>query len=240
MRPSAQQAVTGGEIGTLAPPFRRRRAGQWWRRPLAALTDPRWSKTDIEFKERVLSWPNALTLARLVVTVALLTTAILVGSPTLLLGGLLASWLADTADGRLARTLRCETVFGAQFDAAADRVTVLLVVIGSAALSAWEPSAVALAAVVWLQYGVADQLLFAQFLRFDLWTPDEFHTVDPKVWLVTWSQIGKMASGTPTACLAIGGGLAYGGAALAIGLIALRLVCYVRIAELRRAAAAEN
>jgi CDP-diacylglycerol--glycerol-3-phosphate 3-phosphatidyltransferase len=227
----AQRTVAGRSIGPAVSALRTTPESHWSGWPLSALTRCRRHRTPLHRKERVASLANGLTLVRLIATIALLSTAIYVGSSALLLIGLLGSWLFDTVDGHVARSRECETVFGAQFDAAVDRVTVLLAVLGSTVLSGGHPGVIAAAAIVWLQYGVADQVLFAQFLRFELWTPDEFHEVDESVWLVSWSQLAKIVSGTPTAALAIGGVIAYCGAALAFALIVVRLVCYARIAK---------
>lgn len=209
------------------------REGSYWSSwPLSAFTRYRWHRAPAERKESTITVANALTLLRLVATIAFLTVAIWSRSSVLLVAGLSGSWLFDTLDGYVARARACETVFGAQLDAAVDRVTVLLALIGSVVLAGGRAEVIVAATTVWLQYGVVDQVLFAQFLRFHLWTPDEFHTVDKRVWLVSWSQLAKGVSGTSTAAMALGGIAIYCAAALSAALIAMRVVCYLRIARL--------
>jgi len=51
--------------------------------------------------------------------------------------------------------------------------------------------AVATAAVVWLQFGVLDHAMSGQFVRHDLWSPDEFHFVDEHVWWLNGLRPGR-------------------------------------------------
>ncbi len=148
--------------------------------------------------------------------------------------GLALSWGADVADGHLARKMERESVLGAQLDALADRVTVLTVAVGSVVLADGSLVAMIAATLVWVQFGVVDQLLFGQFLRFGLWTPDEFHLRHVTVWWLNWSTPAKLVSGMPAGLIALGGPAAFAAMAIAVALIVVRLGCYGEIARVMR------
>ncbi|HEX2070292.1 MAG TPA: CDP-alcohol phosphatidyltransferase family protein [Thermoleophilaceae bacterium] len=184
--------------------------------------------------EDVWTAPNTLTYTRLLIAVSILALGVHLDSPAVFLAGLIISWTADLADGHLARKTSRETLFGAQLDALADRTTVLVVLVGSVVLADGSATSVIAAALVWLQFGTVDHMLFAQFLRFPrfpLWTPDEFHLVDERVWWLNWSMPAKFASGVSVGLAALGGPAAYGAMALALALVVVRLACYSVITQ---------
>lgn len=179
-------------------------------------------RTNDERKHAVTSAANAVTVLRVMVAAGVLILAAHNDSRMLLVLGLSVSWVGDMLDGHLARTLRCETVLGAQLDGLADRVSALGVVVASAVIAAGSTLSVVAAAVVWLQFGVLDHALSAQFLRYDLWSPDEFHLKDEHAWRLNWAPLAKMASNLSIGLLAVGGPLLWGAIAVAAALSATR------------------
>jgi phosphatidylglycerophosphate synthase len=167
-----------------------------------------------------------VTLLRAVLSTAILVLAIVARRQELLVAGLAVSIGLDVLDGYLARRFQAETVFGAQLDGLADRLAATLVLGGAVFI---DPSTVvAIAAlVVWVQYGLVEQFLNVQFLRFGLWSPDHFHLEDPTTWRLTWSAPSKIASGGSVALMALG--LPWEALGLAVVLIAVRIASAPRI-----------
>lgn len=174
---------------------------------------------------------NGVTIARLIATTTMMLVAIMSRSPTLLLAGLLTSWLLDVADGLLARDRLRETVIGAQLDILADRMTAMWVVLGVVVFDHAAPLTVVAGAAVWLQLSFFDQLLASQFLRFGHWSPDEFHLEDPDVWRLNWAPAAKIVGNLPLALLIVGGWGLWIALVMAILLIVVRMFSYLRIAR---------
>ena len=145
----------------------------------------------------------------------------------------------DFLDGFIARSKNSETVFGAQLDGLADRMAAVLLIAGVCSMRG-DPVTWVAAGAVWLQFGVLDQLLTSQFLRFGLWSPDHFYAVDEHVWRLNWSALGKFASNLPIALLALGGAATWFACALALVLVVLRLPSYTALSELARSQLTES
>ncbi|HEX5851983.1 MAG TPA: CDP-alcohol phosphatidyltransferase family protein [Solirubrobacteraceae bacterium] len=186
------------------------------------LSRRREHRSDPEWKHARWSYANGLTAGRTVIAVSLLGLAIYDSSHHLLVLGLAMSWLGDMVDGHVARAYRCETVLGAQVDGLADRLTAMLVVIGSIGVAHGSTLAVAAGLTVWLQFGVLDHALSAQFLRFDRWSPDEFHLDDEDAWRMNWAPLAKIVSNIPVGLLAFGGVATWGALAGAAMLFVVR------------------
>jgi phosphatidylglycerophosphate synthase len=195
----------------------------------------RTRKADETLREQILTGANVLTAARAIISTTVLIIAVINHSHALLLFGLAFSMFFDFVDGQIARAREGETILGAQLDGIADRIAAALVAVGVVALNGDARSVVA-ATVVWIQFGVVDQLLTSQFLRFGLWSPDHFFQLDPpwgeKVWRWNWSAGAKMASNLPIALLALE--LWWLAAATAFILVVLRLPGYLAIQALAR------
>jgi CDP-diacylglycerol--glycerol-3-phosphate 3-phosphatidyltransferase len=88
------------------------------------MADNERSQDDGDLKEDLRTAANAVTLTRLVVATALFAASAYLRNPVLNLAGLAVYWLGDVADGFLARRLDQETLFGAQWDILADRMSV--------------------------------------------------------------------------------------------------------------------
>jgi CDP-diacylglycerol---glycerol-3-phosphate 3-phosphatidyltransferase len=186
-------------------------------------------KSAPHWEHRMWSPANGLTALRTVVAITLLAFAAAEGSRRLLVAGLLTSWIGDMIDGHIARTRECETVLGAQIDGLADRLTAILVVVSSSIIDHGGAVAIAAGAAVWLQFGVVDHVLSAQFLRYGLWSPDEFHLQDLSAWRVNWAPFAKILSNIPVGLLALGGQATWGALAGAVVLLAIRANSSLRL-----------
>lgn len=188
-------------------------------------------------REQILTWPNGVTLLRAAVSTVILVAAIIEQSHGLLFAGLACSMTFDFCDGLLARLAKVETILGAQLDGVADRIATALVAAGVVSMNP-DPANVIAATAVWLQFGVMDQLLTSQFLRFGLWSPDHFYELDEPgskplaegIWQRNWSVPAKLASNLPILLLAIGAWWAALG--LAVALIIMRIPGYRAIRSL--------
>lgn len=188
-------------------------------------------RTPHRIRDQVLTSANVLTLARAIVISAAMLTAVVTRSPALLVGGLLLSWLLDIADGRLARWQKCESVLGAQLDILADRAVATWAVLGVVVFNDASPLSVCAGAAVWVQLSFFDQLLAGQFLRFGLWTPDEFHLTEPRVWKLNWAPAAKVVDNLPLALLVLQGPFLWIALALALVLASIRVVSYLGITQ---------
>jgi phosphatidylglycerophosphate synthase len=186
-----------------------------------------------ELREQVVTWANGLTLARAAIATTILLVAVVEQSHDLLLAGLAFSMVFDFLDGQVARRYERETVFGAQLDGIADRIATALVAAGIVSMDPGLPTAIA-ATAVWIQFGVVDQLLTSQFLRFGLWSPDHFYYLGKphgeRVWRWNWSAAAKLASNLPIVVLALGP--PWAAFAMSAVLVAARLPCYRSIRAL--------
>lgn len=194
-------------------------------RLMATLFGRRTRRAADEFREKSWTLATGLTVGRAVITSAVFILAIVWRSHEWLLIALGMSMGADFLDGFVARSKRAETVLGAQLDGLADRLATTFVVAGVLAVD-HSVVTVVVAGLVWLQFGVVDQFLTSQFLRFGLWSPDHFYAIDETVWRLNWSPPAKLASNLPIALLAVGAWCVWPAAVLAVSLVALRLVAY--------------
>lgn len=192
-------------------------------------------RAEAQMREQVLTPANALTFARAIGSVAILVIAIVRASDDLLLIGLAFSMVLDFVDGQIARGLKRETILGAQLDGAADRITAALVAAGVVSINGGAELIVA-ATLVWIQFGVVDQFLTSQFLRFGLWSPDHFYELGKpwgeEIWRRNWSALAKLASNLPIVLLAFR--IWWAAALVSVILIVLRVPGYMGIRALAR------
>ena len=185
-------------------------------------------KAPTKDRERVWTGATALTVGRATVAGGIFVYAIIASSPTLLLVALAVSMLLDFFDGFLARSMESETILGAQLDGLADRLAAAFVITGVISMRG-DAATVIAAVAVWTQFGLVDQFLTGQFLRFGLWSPDHFYAIDERVWRDNWSPPAKLASNLPILFLAVGSWARWGALAMSLALIALRLRSYPAI-----------
>jgi CDP-diacylglycerol--glycerol-3-phosphate 3-phosphatidyltransferase len=131
---------------------------------------------------------NVVTLTRLVVATALFAASAYLRNPLLNLAGLAVYWLGDVADGFLARRLNQETLFGAQLDILADRMSVAFFYLNYLVLY---PHLAPVIVLFLVQFMVVDHYLSNQYLRWPIMSPNYFYRVDHRIWALNWSKLGK-------------------------------------------------
>jgi CDP-diacylglycerol--glycerol-3-phosphate 3-phosphatidyltransferase len=131
---------------------------------------------------------NAVTLTRLIVATALFAASAYLRNPLLNLAGLAVYWLGDVADGFLARRLNQETLFGAQLDILADRMSVAFFYLNYLVLY---PHLAPVIVLFLVQFMVVDHYLSNQYLRWPIMSPNYFYKVDRRIWALNWSKLGK-------------------------------------------------
>lgn len=166
-----------------------------------------------------------LTGFRAIGTSALFTFAIVDHSRGWLEVSFGLSMLLDTVDGQIARAGRTETIFGAQIDGLADRLAATFVLVGIVSMHT-KASTMIVGAVIWVQFGVIDQFLSNQFLRFGLWSPDHFYTIDEVAWRWNWSSYAKAASNVPIGLFVLGSWGVWVALFLSLSLVAVRVRLY--------------
>ncbi len=131
---------------------------------------------------------NVVTLTRLVVATALFAASAYLRDPAPNLAGLAVYWLGDVADGFLARRLNQETLFGAQWDILADRMSVAFFYLNYLVLY---PALAPVIVLFLVQFMVVDHYLSNQYLRWPIMSPNYFYRVDHRIWALNWSKWGK-------------------------------------------------
>jgi CDP-diacylglycerol--glycerol-3-phosphate 3-phosphatidyltransferase len=168
------------------------------------LLSKRYHRSPSEVKDRCVTGANIATCLRAVIVSGLVIAACVDRSRSLLLIALLVNWGGDMLDGYVARRTERETVLGAQLDYSVDRLVATGVIVTAVALDHESVAVIVGSVVVWFQYGVLDHLLCPQFLRFDLWSPDEYWVRNELAWRVNWSPIAKLVGHLPLLLLALG------------------------------------
>lgn len=177
-------------------------------------------------KDATWSPANTVTVVRAVVGLGLLALATMSLSAGFLAAAVLVCWLGDMADGAVARGFRCESVLGAQLDSYADRVVAFAVLLASVFVAHGEPALTTASVVCWVQFGLVDQFMSSQFLRFGLWTSDEFHLVSAGVWRLNFAPPAKAISNVPAALIVIGGEGVWAAGVLSVTLLVVRVGVY--------------
>jgi phosphatidylglycerophosphate synthase len=140
---------------------------------------------------RLRTVPNAVTLVRTVLAVALGTVAVSSGDLVLLAVAYAVYWVGDVLDGWSARRLGQETRLGAVLDIVSDRACTAVLCGG---LVAHVTGVVPVAVVFLLSFMVLDTMLSLAFLCWPLLSPNDFHRVDRTVWRLNWSPPAKAAN----------------------------------------------
>jgi hypothetical protein len=128
-------------------------------------------------EENLRTAANAVTLLRLVAATALFAASAYLRDPALNLAGLAVYWLGDVADGFLARRLDQETLFGAQWDILADRLSVAFFYLNYLVLY---PSLAPVIVLFLVQFMVVDHYLSNQYLRWPIMSPNYFYKGGPQ------------------------------------------------------------
>jgi CDP-diacylglycerol--glycerol-3-phosphate 3-phosphatidyltransferase len=195
------------------------------------------SESETLARETLLNWPNAITVARILICLPVFAFAAYSRSTVWNFVGLGLHWALDGLDGYLARSLKQETRFGAQIDIIADRAMVAFFYIN------YLPTHPHLAAPIvtyLILYGFVDHYLSNQFLQWGLLSPNYFYQADAKVWLLNWSTPGKFVNSGLFTVLVLVTGSALATLPALVGLAIVKLVTIVRMHRLALPAAWAN
>lgn len=168
--------------------------------------------------DRLLSWPNAVTLVRTVLAVGLGLVAVVESSARLAAIAYAVYWTGDILDGLLARRLDQETRIGAILDIVSDRACSAVLV---CALVTINPSLWLALAIFLVQFMVVDCVLSLAFLRWPLLSPNYFGRVDAVIYRYNWSPPAK-AVNTAGVVLAVAAGSAVLATVIAVAQLALK------------------
>lgn len=171
--------------------------------------------------ERLATSATAITAVRTVASLVLCLAAVRDQSLTLLVVGLAVYWIGDMLDGAVARWRDCETRIGAVVDMLCDRLNCAGFYLGLA----WLEPIMALPVGVYLfNFMVVDAFLSLAFLAWPIRSPNYFYVVDRRIWLWNWSKPGKAVNSGLFAVLLLVTGWWQVGLAIAVGLLALKLI----------------
>lgn len=147
--------------------------------------------------------PNLVTMIRTMLAVGLGAVGVAQDDLPLLAAAYAVYWVGDIADGWSARRLGQETRAGAVLDIVCDRACTSLLCVG---LLAHLPTLAPVVVVFLLSFMVLDTMLSLAFLCWPVLSPNYFHLVDKRVWILNWSPLAKSAN-TAGVVLAVAAGL---------------------------------
>jgi CDP-diacylglycerol--glycerol-3-phosphate 3-phosphatidyltransferase len=180
-------------------------------------------------KERFATPATIITFIRTIASMALCGVAIHRGSLTLLVVGLVVFWVGDSLDGQVARRAHCETRIGAVVDIFSDRLCAAGFYFGLAWL---HPEFTAPVIVYLAEYMVIDCFLSITFLAWPLRSPNYFHVIDRRIWLLNWSHPGKAVNSGLFAILLLVTHLAWLGLAIACALLVFKCMSLAKVLRL--------
>jgi len=191
-------------------------------------------------RPEIQTWANLVTLVRLVVGVGAFGVVLAGGRERWVYVGLAIYWAGDLLDGLLARRLREETIFGAEFDILTDRFQICLF---SLTYLSFHPEKTLVALVFLFEFMVLDHFLSNQFVRWRVRSPNYFYEVDRLTWRWLWSKPAKAFNCGLVTLLMIGLPWIWVPLAVTLVLIAIRLRLAWRVialsAESRQGSRAE-
>jgi CDP-diacylglycerol--glycerol-3-phosphate 3-phosphatidyltransferase len=150
--------------------------------------------------ESVFSIPNIITLCRLGLCLSFFVLAIQKMNPTYNFIGLGIHWLGDVLDGLYARTFKQETIVGAEIDIIADRIETLFFY---AIFLMFNPTLYLPVIIYVIDFAFVDFYLSYQFTKYDIISPNYFYKVNPIVYKLNFSKVGKFCNSTVITLLLI-------------------------------------
>ncbi len=136
---------------------------------------------------------NILTLLRLAFSLFFFTLAVLNSNEMYNFIGLAVHLIGDYLDGLCARTLKQETLLGAEIDLIADRVEALFFYVNFIYFN----QVIYIPVVIYIiDYAFVDFYLSYQFIKYDIISPNYFYKVDKTVYLLNYSPVGKFCNST--------------------------------------------
>jgi CDP-diacylglycerol--glycerol-3-phosphate 3-phosphatidyltransferase len=185
-----------------------------------------WTDPD---RERLLTPATIITFIRTIASMALCGVGIHRESLTLLVIGLVVFWVGDSLDGQVARRAHCETRIGAVVDIFCDRLCAAGFYFGLA----WLHHEFAAPVIVYLaEYMVIDCFLSITFLAWPIRSPNYFHVIDRRIWLLNWSHPGKAVNSGLFAILLLVTHLAWLGLGIAVALLVFKSVSLAKVLRL--------
>ncbi len=172
------------------------------------------------------TWANLVTLLRLVLGLVAFGAALASGREVWNFVGLAIYWAGDLLDGILARRLKQETIFGAEFDILADR---LLVCLFYTCYVSAHPAKLVVGLLFLFEFMVLDHFLSNQFVRWPIRSPNYFYLVDRRTWRWLWSRPGKALNTGLVTLLTIGMPTPWPAACAVLALIGVRVYLFVRV-----------
>lgn len=176
--------------------------------------------------DRLFTSASIITMVRTVVCVGLAMAAFAGHGQSLLLVALIVHWVADSADGIVARLRDEETITGAVLDITADRVVVAAIYLG---FVAQRPEFAWALGVYLVEFMFVDAALSLAFLRWPISGPDFFHLVDRLIWRLNWFRPAKAVNSALVAVLCVLVGSPALALAVAVALLILKSLCLVRV-----------
>jgi CDP-diacylglycerol--glycerol-3-phosphate 3-phosphatidyltransferase len=179
---------------------------------------------------RYVTVPNAITVVRTAVAMALAVAALMSASAALTVAAFLVYWTGDMLDGFFARLLGQETRFGAVLDILCDRACCSLCV---AALLVLRPDMAVPLTVFLVQFMVVDCQLSLAFLRWPLRSPNQFGAVHRGVYRWNWSPPAKAVNTAALVGLVLLAPSPWYPLALALAVLAVKVASSVVVERLR-------
>lgn len=146
------------------------------------------------------SWPNLITLIRLIASLTFFTLAAVKSNPTLNFIGLGLHWAGDVADGLLARRTGQETILGAEIDIIVDRLESIFFYLN---FLRFNPHLFLPIVIYLIDFAFVDFYLSYQFIKYPIISPNYFYFVDQRVYRYNFSPLAKFCNSTVVALLLI-------------------------------------
>jgi len=187
--------------------------------------------TNAALARELCTWANLVTAIRLAGALGLFAVGWQDGRLRWALYGLLVYWVGDLVDGWVARKLRQETLFGAQMDILADRLSVIIFYVSYVI---HRPGKAAAALAFLFEFAVLDTYLSNQFIRWPVLSPNYFYMVDRETWKWLWSKPAKAFNCGLVTLLLIGLPWQWPALLVTLVLIGIRLRFSYRMLDLTR------
>jgi CDP-diacylglycerol--glycerol-3-phosphate 3-phosphatidyltransferase len=180
-------------------------------------------------RERVLTSATVVTAVRTSASVSISALAAWHGSLVLLCVGLVVHWVGDSLDGWVARVRDCETRTGAVLDILSDRLCAAAFYIGLV----WLHPHLGPAVFVYLaEFMVVDGFVSLGFLAWPLTSPNHFHVIDHRLWVLNWSHPGKAVNSGLFAILLVVTDNVWAGLVVAVCLLSFKCWSLARLVRL--------
>jgi CDP-diacylglycerol--glycerol-3-phosphate 3-phosphatidyltransferase len=183
-------------------------------------------------KENIYTVANCATLIRTVIGGTCFYMAFASHSEVWNYAGLLTHWILDVADGSLARSLKQETILGAQFDILTDRLLITFFYLN---YLIFHPANLLIVILFLLEFTLLDHYLSNQFLNWGIISPNYFYQVDRLIWNLNWSAPGKFINSGMVTILLITTNAVMPVLIVVLLLIAVKVFSFARLQHLVQA-----